>query len=173
MGRKKKPENERKLKEGARKYKHWTDEEIEELERLWGMYSIPTIAQRLERSVIGVRHKASELKLGNSIHNTDLILLSTLMREFGVVHGYAAFAERLKKLGFKIHTLRVDKRSYRMVDIAEFWEFAEKYPSIFDFSKLELYSLGKEPKWVSKIRADHYIRSNSVKTRNDKSTDPN
>ncbi len=42
-----------------------------------------------------------------------------------------------------------------MIDIDEFWKWAEDHKEFLDFSKFEEYSLGKEPAWVKvKRRAD-------------------
>lgn len=165
MGRKK---IEKPVEEAPRSKCVWTEEEIDRLFDYWGSFSLPVIARRLGRTVGGVKSKAAELNLGSVVENSDMILLTVLFREFGINRVSPDKVKKLKQLGFKIHTLRVDKQSFRMIDIEEFWKFAEKYPHFFDFSKLETNALGAEPDWVKSVRTDHYQRSNMLKPMNTK-----
>lgn len=50
---------------------------------------------------------------------------------------------------------RVNHCRFQVVDLEEFWKWAEDHKDIMDFSRFEEYSLGKEPAWVKvKRRAD-------------------
>ena len=61
-----------------------------------------------------------------------------------------------EKLGRKSRLARPHKKvnrcSFRVVYIEEFWEWAERYRSFIDFSKMEPLALGEEPDWVAEQR---------------------
>ena len=140
----------------ARSKKFWTEEEIEYLEESWGKYSAPSIAKKLNRTLCGVQQKAIKLGLGSSVANSDMVPFIDLLREFDIEKNYSSCYESFTKAGFKIYTFRNNTRFFNMIDLDEFWEFAEKNPHFFDFSKLELNALGKEPEWVKNVRREHY-----------------
>lgn len=49
----------------------------------------------------------------------------------------------------------VKNNRFRVIDIDDFWKWAEKNKSILDFSRFEKYTLGAEPDWVDiKRKAD-------------------
>lgn len=54
--------------------------------------------------------------------------------------------------GMPIHNKRRGKKTYRVIYLDEFWEWAEKHRSFLDFSKLEPLTLGEEPAWVVEQR---------------------
>ena len=54
--------------------------------------------------------------------------------------------------GLPVHTKKVNRCSFRVVYIEEFWEWAERYRSFIDFSKMEPLTLGEEPDWVAEQR---------------------
>lgn len=63
---------------------------------------------------------------------------------------------QIEKLGRKSRLARPHKKvnrcSFRVVYIEEFWEWAERYRSFIDFSKMEPLALGEEPGWVAEQR---------------------
>lgn len=135
----------------------WTEAEIEELYRCWGMFSVPTIAKKLNRSVYGVRRMVTKLGLGYSIDNSVWVPIHAFLQEFGLKH--TDFIKKIEAEGCIIHTLRVEKQSFYMIDLEEFWKFAEKKPHLFDFSKLQYGAFGIEPDWVKKIRKENFERN--------------
>ena len=140
----------------TRHKKKWTEEEIDLLCEYWGTYSTPTIAKRLCRSVCAVLEKAGDLGLGAQVNNSDMISMGTLLRELGMEKSYGWNADKMIAMGLKYHTQKVIKRSYRMVYIDEFWDFAEKHQNLFNFSNLEENVFGEEPAWVKTKRAKDY-----------------
>lgn len=156
--------------------RNWTREEYAVLAEEWGQYSIPTIAKHLNRSEGAVKLKAGRMGLGAHIDNSDLIPFNVLIQELGLSKGrggsnYSWSLQKLKDAGLKIHTHRVSANTFRMVDIDEFWEFAEKNRHLFDFSRLEENALGAEPAWVKVKRAEDFKRTFMVKPHNAKWTE--
>ena len=136
-------------------HKSWTPEEEEYLEESWGSVSIPTIAKNLGRTVPAITVRAERLGLGAVLDAGDYITLNQLLR---VITGGAQSYSQLQKSwvqnrGMPVHTRRVNKCSWRIVYLDEFWKWAEKHRSFIDFSKLEPLALGKEPAWVQEQRS--------------------
>lgn len=151
--------------------RNWTQAERNRLAEEWGEYSIPTLAKRMNRSENGIRIMACRLGLGSHLSNSDLISFNTLLKEFGISKkssgsSYTFYLQKFKEEGLKIHTHRVSQNTFRMVDIEEFWEFAEKHRHLFDFSRLEENALGAEPAWVKVKRTEDYRRTFMVKPHN-------
>ena len=144
--------------------KRWSKEEIEQLCMYWGTYSVPTIAKRLNRTVSAVKTKVNDLKLGRAIDNSEYIPFYSLMREFGIEAVSPSFSKKLKTLGFKVHTTKVNERSFRVISLDEFWEFTEKNRTIFDFSKLHVNALGEEPDWVREARSEAFNKNQKCKS---------
>lgn len=58
----------------------------------------------------------------------------------------------VEKRGFPLRIKKVKKNSFYIVNLDEFWQWAEKNRGLLDFSKLEENILGKEPEWVKEKR---------------------
>lgn len=149
----------------------WTKAEKDRLAEEWGTFSVGTIAEHLNRSENGIIVMAQRLGLGAHISNSALITFNTLLHELGISgngksSSYSWALQKYKEAGLKIHTHRVKRNSFRMVDIDEFWEFAEKNRHLFDFSRLEENALGAEPAWVKVKRAEDFKRTFKVKPHN-------
>lgn len=149
----------------------WTKAEYAALSEWWGQYSIPTIAKRLNRSTNAIIVKAQRLGLGPHIASSDLITFNELIKTVGLSKGfggsnYSWSLQKLQAAGLKIHKHRVENNTFRMVDIEEFWEFAEKNRHLFDFSRLEENVLGAEPAWVKVKRTEDFKRTFMVKPKN-------
>lgn len=151
--------------------KNWTQAECELLSELWGQFSLPTIAKRMGRSENAILTKKSKLGLGSHLGASELISLNELFKALGVPHNYSYQRDKLEEQGLKVHRQKVRNNSFRMVDIGEFWVFAEKNRHLFDFSRMEPYSLGAEPEWVKAKRAEDFKRRRAVKPHNAKWTE--
>ena len=134
--------------------KNWTTDEIDYLEESWGNKSLPAIASHLNRSVGGVRLKATRLNLGRVLESGEYVTFNQLVK--AVTGGSNSHTYHLtswvKNRNFPIHTKRVKDNTFRIVYINEFWKWAEKNRSFIDFSKMEPLILGKEPEWVPEQR---------------------
>lgn len=156
--------------------RNWTQAEYAQLAEEWGQYSIPTLAKRMNRSETAIKIKASRLGLGAHRSASEFISFNELIKIIGMSRGtngsnYSWSYQKLKEAGLKIHLHKVQNNSFRMVDIAEFWKFAEKNRHLFDFSRLEENALGKEPAWVKVKRTEDYKRTFAVKPHNFKWTE--
>lgn len=143
--------------------RHWTKEELDYLENSWGRVSIPTISKNLNRSIEAIKIKAGKLKLGATLESGDYITFNQLVQ--AVTGGTTEHNYQLKSWvenrGFPMRIKKVNKCSFRIVYLEEFWKWAEKNRSFIDFSKMQKNILGKEPDWVAEQRHKDYI-SNSL-----------
>lgn len=152
--------------------KWWTQEEKDLLAELWGTYSVGAIARRLGRSEYAVKIKAKNLRLGGHLAASDMISLNELFKCFGYQNEQKYKMKNLEAVGFPVHLHKVRNNSFRMVDIDEFWEFAEKNRHLFDFSRLEENILGAEPEWVKEKRREDFKRARAVKPNHTEWTEP-
>lgn len=137
--------------------KVWKKEEELYLEENWGTISIPTIAKNLGRSVDAIKVRASRLGLGPCLLGGEYISFNQLVIALTghISHSYHLISW-VKNRNFPLHTKRVNKNTFRVVYLDEFWEWAEKNKSFIDFSKMEPLALGEEPEWVSEQRHKDY-----------------
>lgn len=135
------------------RFPNWSETEEIYLMEKWGQISIPTIAKNLGRSVNSVLIRANRLKLGPHLMGGDYISANQLMQALkGQMFSTYYKTSWIKNRGLPVHTKTVNKCRFKVVYLDEFWEWAEKNRSFIDFSKLEPFSLGKEPKWVNEQR---------------------
>ena len=135
------------------KYK-WTEEDELYLQENWGIKSIPTIAKNLQRTENAVIIRAHRLGLGSVLMGGDYITLNQLLiAVVGTNSGYGyKIKSWVKNRGLPVHTKKVNKNSFKVVYLDEFWEWARDNRSFIDFSKMEPLILGEEPEWVAEQR---------------------
>lgn len=134
--------------------KSWSVEDEAYLMDKWGTVSIPAIAKHLERTVTAVKVRAVRLGLGPVLMGGPYVTFNQLMltlTDNSQSYSYQ-MVSWVKNRGMPIHTKRVDRCTWRIVYLDEFWEWAEKHRSFIDFSKLEPLALGAEPEWVAQQR---------------------
>lgn len=74
-------------------------------------------------------------------------------------------SSRLIREGLPVKWHIVKNSRFRVIDIDEFFKWAEENKSILDFSRFEKYSLGAEPDWVDvKRKADYKKLQNMANT---------
>lgn len=131
--------------------KRWTKEDVQYLEESWGNVSIGKICENLNRTRYAINNKVNRLGLGKFTdnHSQGWVSYNAVLDLMGITKskGYS-YISFIQKRGLPIHRLRRDKAKIIMVNIKEFWEWAEKNQHSLDFSKLERYSFGPEPQWV-------------------------
>ena len=150
------------------KARNWTKAEEQLLAEEWGMYSADTIARHLGRSRNAIVVRVARLGLGGHLRNSTLISFNVLIKTLGLKGGYERTLRKFTEAGLPVHMQRVKDHSFRMVDIDEFWEFAEKNRHLIDFSRLEENALGAEPGWVKEKRSEDFKRRYAVKPHNAK-----
>lgn len=151
-----------KLKSG----RTWTEKELEYFEDNWGMVSLPTMAKKLNRSPDALRIKACQLELGPFLDNGDYVTLNQLFICLGRGKSYSYVRDQWVNMGLPVKRKRVDKNSFQVVYLDDFWEWAQANQTLIDFSRLEEGILGKEPDWLKEQR------KNDIQMRQRYKTDP-
>lgn len=151
------PKTGRKLKLTPRAGKNWTPEEEAYLQDKWGTLSVSTIAKSLGRSIDAVIVRSQRLGLGSHLASDVRISVNQLMLAlYQADAGSTGYTmHKLIREGLPVKMHKVKTKNFRVIDIDEFWKWAEDHKEFLDFSKFEEYSLGKEPEWVKvKRKAD-------------------
>lgn len=136
------------------KKKIWSEKEEEELREFWGVKSINVLAKRFNVNARQVINKASVLKLGTWIENSEYLTFMEVITALGQKSSGYAY-KRLKKLNIPLVKV-VRCQSKEMVDMKKFWEWAEENKKQLNFAKFEKGALGKEPDWVDEKRKLDY-----------------
>lgn len=140
------------------KGRKWTQEDKQYLEDNWGIISIGTLMEKLDRSKSAINGKVQEMKIGGFLKNGTYITWCQLLTALGYNcrgNGYM-MVSWVQNRGFPMHTKRVGNNSFKIVYIDEFWRWAEKNIDLLNFSRFEENLLGKEPEWV-KTKRKHDI----------------
>lgn len=143
----------------------WTKEEEEFLAEHWGLYSMEHIASKLNRTVNAIQVKAVRLGLGPFLESGDYVTLNQLMLELRGSNGCSYTVQQWIDKGLPVKTKKVKGSSFKVVNLDDFWKWAEKNRTIIDFSLLEENALGKEPDWLKdQRRADIKMKNNFKRT---------
>ena len=136
-------------------FRQWTDADVEYLEDSWGVVSIGTIAKNLNKSVNAVIIKAQKLDLGPFLDSGDYLTLNQLMMQLKGKQGHQYTIDNWIRLGLPVKKRRVVNKSFQIIYVDDWWDWAEQNLNMIDLSGLEPLALGAEPAWVeSKRNAD-------------------
>lgn len=145
----------RKLVPARNKKKVWSKEDEMYLEDSWGVKSIKTIAKNLGRSENAVIVRAQRLGCGAFLEAGDYITLQQILAElYGARNTSYARKRLIDHYGLPAKTKVVRHCRFLVVNIDDFWEWAEKNKSVLDFSRMEPLCFGEEPEWV-KVKRDN------------------
>lgn len=130
--------------------KPWSKEEEYYLDDSWGTTSIKTIAETLNRSATAIQQKAYKMGLGKFLEAGDYITVNELVTRFynGRNAGRSYFIEQWINKGLPYYNKKVNESSYKVINLDDFWKWAEANRTLIDFSKLEVNILGMEPDWL-------------------------
>lgn len=136
----------------------WTPEDESYLTEKWGYASVPAIAKKLNRTENAVVVRAQRLGLGAVLMAGGYVTLNQLLatvtgRERGNTYQRKSWVENR---GLPVHRKKVNRCSFSVVYLEEFWKWAEHNRSFLDFSKMEPLALGWEPAWVAEQRKKDY-----------------
>jgi len=134
---------------------NWSASELDYLEEKWGLISIPTIANHLGKSLNAVKLKAGRSGLGRHIHSGEYITFNQLVVALG--KSFSQIKARWIPRGLPIKHKKSVTKSFKIIYIKDFWEWAEQHKDLLEFSTFEVNALGEEPEWVKeKRKADFY-----------------
>ena len=157
----------RKLGLGSNRAHHhrpWTEEEEEFLAENWGMFSMEHIAKKLNRTPHAIQIRAVKLGLGPFLESGDYITLNQLLLQLRGYNGRTYTVKQWIEKGLPVKTKKAKNSSFRVVNLDDFWKWAEKNRTLIDFSLLEENILGKEPEWLKEQRKADIERRMQYKT---------
>ena len=146
----------RRLKLGLRtressKGPDWTEEEIELMEDLWGTYTIPQIAKRLNRSVQAVKVKSSRLGLGRYVNSSQYLTANQVANLMHVDIHAVTDVWIPAGLPFKWKA-PLGGRKFRHIKHSDLLTWLKDNPDRWDSRRVELFALGSEPDWLKEKR---------------------
>ncbi len=127
--------------------RRWTEEEKTFLAENWGTYSLPYIAESLGRTETAVIREVNLLQLGPFLEGGDYVTLNAIRTAF------SSGVETWIRRGIPLRKRKMKRRSFWVVNLEEFWAWAEKNTDVVNVAKLPKNMLGKEPDWVDGERA--------------------
>ena len=138
--------------------RNWTDEDKAYLAENWGSMTVPGLCKTLNRSATAIKIMVQRLGLPPFLDAGEYITLNQLVIAVtGSAHSYSHHVKCWgEKRGLPIRNKRVEQKTWRVVYLDEFWEWAEVNKSFIDFSKMEPLVLGEEPDWVAEQRRKDY-----------------
>lgn len=140
------------LKMGLKKDNYrWTKEEEDYLEDKWGVIPISTIAKKLNKTIKAVKMKAQRINLDAFLKSGDYVTFGELSKALGL-DSNTYLLTKLINMGFPFEKKKVISKKVYIVCLKDFWKWAEKHQTAFDFSKFSKNNLGKEPDWVDEKR---------------------
>lgn len=136
--------------------KWWTPEEDAFLEEKVGKVKIETIAKKLGRSVIAVENRLDRLGVSNTKLESGKITAAELARYCGI-DSHVVTRTWIPKKGLPaVRRVTRYKRKYWLIDVKEFWKWAEQNKDLIDFSKVDTHVLLPQPDWVELERKRDY-----------------
>lgn len=143
-------------------YRRWSDEEIEYLTKNYGRYSIQAIADKLDRTNLGVIQKANRLGLGLAYEAQGTITAAELARALG--RRTSVILRWIYKNGLKSKLKTVkEKRKYQMIRVTDFWAFAKEHPMLMKWELYERNTLPPEPEWLDEEIKNYFETRNKNK----------
>lgn len=133
--------------------KRWTPEESEALAEMWGRKPIAKIEERLGRSRSAIINHVRRIGLGAYLDSGDYVTINQVAQAlYGCRNSGLSYLDWCERHGVPFTLKRVGSHSFRVIDLRDFWSWAERNRSFIDFTKLEPLILGREPVWVAEQR---------------------
>lgn len=146
----------------SKRVAYWSEQEIRFLEEKYGKLSNEKIGKKLGRTARAVKVMAHRLNLGPKNSANGMISLVTLYtiiypnRHAGIKMAKEFIDNGLKVYPYKLSTHNPKRITY-MVNMDEFWKWAEEHKEAVKFARLEENALGLEPKWVKEKRKQEWL----------------
>lgn len=130
----------------------WPQAKTDFLYDKWGTLSVPGIAKKLGVSKYSILNKVNREGLGPYLENGNYITINQLFKAIGRTGGYKYTLGHWLKKGFPLKYKQVISSKFMVVEINEFWKWAQENRMHINFSKFRPLVLGEEPNWVADQR---------------------
>ncbi|MGN2336837.1 hypothetical protein ACTFIN_01755 [Clostridium cagae] len=139
------------MKLGIKSKSGWSKKDVAFLEDNFGIKSVKTLAKCLNRTEDAVIIKAKRLGLGGINQSSELLTLRDIYRAVGADMKTVKIWIRKYGLIASKRTLSKEKAYWR-ISLNNFWKWAKEHQELIKWSRFEVNSLGKEPKWTVDAR---------------------
>ena len=130
-----------------RKYREWSEEEINLLYELVGRYKIKTIAKYINRSESTIYDKMQRLGISNTVSHCSGITLNQLAKI--IKKDNKVIKKWIDKGLLKaVKKAVLFKAAFYFIKIENFWIFAKDNKELLNFRKIERNILLPEPLWL-------------------------
>lgn len=131
----------------------WSKDEIEYLSENWGRFTIPQLAQRMNRSENAVKIKIVRFGLGRAVENANCLNARQLSDLMGVdVHAVTDYW--IPKCGLKARQKAPHgQRKQWFIKMDSILHWLENNQDKWDSRRVEEFAFGPEPGWLKKKRA--------------------
>ena len=126
-------------------------EDIQMIKDQIGSHSLPTIAKRMNRTMVALEVKIKRMGIAHTKSHTGMITAGELAKILQV--------DRNTVMGWIFNhdldsqqRITRNKKKFTFINIDNFWDWANKNRNKIDFSKLDTNALPPEPVWVEEER---------------------
>ena len=135
----------------------WTAEEVELMEELWGTYTIPQIAKRLDRSPNAVKVKSTRLGLGRYVNSSQYVTANQVAVLMKVdIH---TVTDVWIPAGLRFTwKAPLGRRKFRHIQMDHLVDWLKKNQDRWDSRRVEPFALGVEPDWLKEKRKKDMLR---------------
>ena len=127
--------------------KKWTEQEISYIDKFYEKRGVPYLAKKLKRTEASVKHKAQSL--GHNAYAPEDLYTRTLAKCF---HCDSRVIIRwMDKYGLKYYSVQRGKASCKLIEVKEFWKWAENHKDLIPWNKYEPLSVLPEPSWLKDV----------------------
>lgn len=121
----------------------WTDREIRYLESKYLNQAVSITAKRLNRTERAVVKKALDMGL-SKVH--DVLSVNKLAECFNVTH--KVVMKWINQYDLPCRKFKCSCCTKYMIDLENFWKWAEQHKDIINWTKYDYMTLALEPEWV-------------------------
>lgn len=137
-------------------YRKWTEQEDEYLISKYGTCELEKIARYLKRDVKSIARRLDRLGFVNVKENLGVSTYELAAAANVDIHTVYRW---MNNQGLPFKTAYSKERTFSVIDIKDFWKWAEEHKGLINFSRIEKHSLMPEPAWVDQQRKlDYYNR---------------
>ena len=149
---------------GAKKGRRWTEKEDVKLEKLWEKKEpLEVIARKLKRTVAAVKRRVTFKGLGYRLLLSDGVAITVFLKVLFNLNR-AANSHEIKRYidtGAPWFYCYIENHKCRIINLDKFWAWDEKNSNVFELSKIEPLSLGKEPNWMRDYRRQRSLQKSA------------
>ena len=142
------------------KRRRWTVEDDNYLEEWWGIRTLEHFVKKFNRTESAIIHRVKRLGLGGAYGRYSLIAFQ-VAEILGV--DYKTVKNWYLKYDFPMKKKVLRKRVRYLIDLNDLMKWLEYNKELWDASRVEVYALTHEPKWLQEKRKYDYHNRTKLK----------